>query len=332
MSKASTHPTDTTLLMALDREIPPPRLEALHQHLIACDGCRSRLTAFEAAAADSAHLCHGVAPAEAATIGVLRARLQQRMREVGDEWDRSLLFRVRRSVSSVPLIARFGMSVALLVVLVRFVRPVGLAEPTFPPRTESLPVSLLTPGAIADITAADLCSGAAPRRTGVPAAVRQQVLRQYRMEHVPASEYELDYLITPELGGVADARNLWPERYESGPWNAHIKDDLERLLSRQVCSGSIDLAHAQHEIASNWIDAYKKHFNTDRPIPRHAGIEDDDDEIQFESPGTVSDGARAVVSFAPRGPAGPRRHPYVSISSMTRSRISSRIRRTSSSG
>jgi hypothetical protein len=131
----------------------------------------------------------------------------------------------------------------------------------------------------------------------VTLAVRQHVLRQYRMEHVPASEYELDYLITPELGGVGDARNLWPERYDSGPWNAHVKDDLEQLLSRRVCDGAMDLAVAQREIATNWIAAYQKHFQTDRPIPRQAGIEDDGDEIQLESPRAVAINLLAPVSF-----------------------------------
>jgi hypothetical protein len=28
------------------------------------------------------------------------------------------------------------------------------------------------------------------------------------------------------------------------------------------------LATAQHEIATNWIEAYKKYFHTDRPLAR----------------------------------------------------------------
>jgi len=37
--------------------------------------------------------------------------------------------------------------------------------------------------------------------------------------------YEVDYLITPELGGATDIRNLWP--YGDTVWNAHVKDQLE---------------------------------------------------------------------------------------------------------
>jgi len=251
----------------------------------ACDGCRARLTAFEAAAAESARLCRDDdAPDDGVEIHVMRARLQERMVELRGDMDRSLLFRVRRVVGSVSLFARVGISVALLALMARLTWSSGTGVVN---TAESLPIGRLTPGATGGVTVAELCSGSAPSPGIVPFAVRQKVLRQYRMEHVPASEYELDYLITPELGGVGDARNLWPERYESGPWNAHVKDELERLLSRRVCDGSLDLAVAQREIASNWIDAYKRYFETDRPIPRQAGIEDDDDEIQFEVPRAV---------------------------------------------
>jgi hypothetical protein len=96
------------------------------------------------------------------------------------------------------------------------------------------------------------------------------------MEHVAEHEYELDYLITPELGGVADQRNLWPERYGSGVWNARVKDDLEELLPRLVCQGTLPLVTAQRDIASDWIAAYKKYFRTDRPIATNAGRFEDD--------------------------------------------------------
>jgi hypothetical protein len=92
------------------------------------------------------------------------------------------------------------------------------------------------------------------------------------MEHVPPTEYELDYLITPELGGATDRRNLWPEPYGLRSWNAHAKDALENVLPRLVCSGRLDLATAQHEIAGNWIDAYKKYLASERPIPLHARL------------------------------------------------------------
>jgi hypothetical protein len=88
------------------------------------------------------------------------------------------------------------------------------------------------------------------------------------MTTVSADAYELDYLITPELGGAPDARNLWPQRYTSGVWNAHVKDQLEDLLPGMVCDGKVPLQTAQHDIAVNWIAAYQRYFHTTVPLPK----------------------------------------------------------------
>ncbi|HZT37758.1 MAG TPA: hypothetical protein VFA28_07660 [Bryobacteraceae bacterium] len=77
--------------------------------------------------------------------------------------------------------------------------------------------------------------------------------------------YEVDYLITPALGGADDLGNLWPQSYSATQWNARVKDALEDRLHELVCSGSLDLATAQREIATDWIAAYKKYFHTDQP-------------------------------------------------------------------
>jgi hypothetical protein len=97
------------------------------------------------------------------------------------------------------------------------------------------------------------------------------------MEGIPQDEYELDYLITPELGGAPDVRNLWPQRYASRVWNAHVKDQLERLLPEMVCDRQLPLETAQRDIARDWIAAYKKYFRTSAPLQRHASLFMDDD-------------------------------------------------------
>ena len=104
------------------------------------------------------------------------------------------------------------------------------------------------------------------------------------MEGVPESAYELDALITPELGGSTDAANLWPQRYHSPVWNARVKDELERLLPEMVCDGRVTLAEAQRAIASDWIAAYKHYFKTDAPLQAHRGPEmDEEPELLFVS-------------------------------------------------
>lgn len=296
MLSSRTHPAETTLVRALDSELSVAQRRALDRHLAACEPCRSRLTAFEAAARDAGCLCRNDVSDDEATTSVLRRRLHDRMTELGGEWDRSLVFRLRRAATSVPVFARVGLAVALFVLAVRLVQPDMSAVPPAT-RFESLPLSRFTPGAATDVSLRDLCSGSLPIRRVVSMAVRQDVLQKYQMAQVAPSEYELDYLITPELGGVGDARNLWPQRYESGVWNARVKDDLERLLPRLVCDGTVALGRAQREIAGDWIAAYKRHFNTDRPIPRQAGLGDDDDEILFETAPHAPATGWAIVSF-----------------------------------
>ena len=62
------------------------------------------------------------------------------------------------------------------------------------------------------------------------------------------------------LGGAPyDPRNLWPEpRATADGWNADVKDELEAVLARLVCSGRVPLAEAQQAIATDWIAAYNR--------------------------------------------------------------------------
>ena len=56
------------------------------------------------------------------------------------------------------------------------------------------------------------------------------------------------------------------QSYSATAWNARVKDALEDRLHELVCRGDVDLPTAQHEISTNWIKAYKKYFQTDKPI------------------------------------------------------------------
>jgi hypothetical protein len=77
------------------------------------------------------------------------------------------------------------------------------------------------------------------------------------------SLYEIDHLISRELGGADEIANLWPEPYE-GACNAHAKDRLENELHKEVCADPSDdkLHEAQTAIATNWIAEYEKRFGS----------------------------------------------------------------------
>jgi hypothetical protein len=137
-----------------------------------------------------------------------------------------------------------------------------------------LPDRSLTPGATRKVTrASDVCSKAYEEVVGeVSMPLRQQVFQRYGIPNAHASDYEIDYLIAPGLGGVEAIDNLWPEPYRSRTWNAYVKDELEERLHEMVCDGELDLAAAQRDIATDWIAAYKKYFHTDRPLALHFGL------------------------------------------------------------
>lgn len=119
----------------------------------------------------------------------------------------------------------------------------------------TLPLAHLTPGAVRTTQTADVCphAGTAAIRRGLTAATKREVFRRY---HVTprAGAYEIDHLVSLELGGSNDVANLWPQAYR-GRFNAHDKDRLENQLHALVCRGALTLADAQRAIATDWIAA-----------------------------------------------------------------------------
>jgi hypothetical protein len=161
-------------------------------------------------------------------------------------------------------------------------------------------VAALTPGATLQLTAADLCSGGIRSAPPLPVVLRAQVLRNYGMTGESPAAYEMDYLITPALGGAPAATNLWPERFATTVWNARVKDQLEALLPQLVCSGKVELRVAQHDIAANWIAAYQKYFRTTLPLDTSAVLAiDDGDDPTFVEPMTLTRLA-APATWPPR--------------------------------
>lgn len=136
------------------------------------------------------------------------------------------------------------------------------------------PNARLTPGSTVAVSLDQVCRADDEPRI-VPASLAQQVFREYGIRDPKPGAYEVDYLITPALGGADDLANLWPQPYSETAWNAHIKDALEDYLRDQVCAGRMDLAAAQRELSTDWIAAYKRHFRTERPLAMHAQFRKD---------------------------------------------------------
>jgi hypothetical protein len=170
------------------------------------------------------------------------------------------------AVSPAPVKARRGLWLVPALVLI------ALAIFWFSPTPPSpLPRTDLTPGAAKSFRAEDVCAlRVEDIDRAVPGELARLTFARYGMNEPRAGEYEVDYLISPSLGGARDVRNLWPQPYQRGEWNAHVKDALEDFLRREVCSGRIALETAQSEISTDWIAAYRKYFRARKPIAAHA--------------------------------------------------------------
>jgi hypothetical protein len=276
------HLTDRELVLCLDGELPPSRKVAVDSHLAVCDTCRTRKEAIRETALAVSSAYRVEAPDEVVQERA-RARLEAAL--ASGAHDAARPPSVIEWVLAAPrhaLTAGAGVAVVVLVVVSLgtwvVARGPGNASPVA--HLGVLPVASLTPGATWAVTSGELCAGTRHTRA-ISANMRDEVLAAYHMGAIPETQYELDYLITPELGGATDTRNLWPQAYASPVWNARVKDELERLLPRLVCNGELPLDIAQRDMAVDWIAAYKKYFRTDRPLQAHRGPSAEDDDGIF---------------------------------------------------
>jgi hypothetical protein len=277
------HLTDHDLLRGVDGELTGSTRADVDRHLSECETCRGRRAAIEEMTQAASTVYRTAMQSGAGTHQESRARLKMGLAQAAEESPQPWRANIGGGVAT--LRRAFGYAAAVGVVAMAAWLPMSVLPDraaswlTDPGHATPLPVASITPGATWDVSAEDLCAGTRHTRT-ITVAMRDQVLNAYGMEHVPTDQYELDYLITPELGGATDARNLWPQAYASPIWNARVKDELERLLPQLVCSQRLDLQTAQRDMATDWIAAYKKYFNTDEPLRAHRGpAADDDDEI-----------------------------------------------------
>ena len=117
-------------------------------------------------------------------------------------------------------------------------------------------------GQINDIQAT--CGHSKAHRGPMSHARRDEILIRYGLPPGMQPDYEVDHLVPLCLGGSDDSSNLWPEPRRSiePKWNAEAKDRLERFMCDMVCSGQLDIGTAQEDIATDWIAAYHKYYES----------------------------------------------------------------------
>ena len=262
------HVSDGELLLLADEgALSARRRSRALAHVAECPRCARRRAELAAATSEVGQVCRERS-ISMAPLHVARARLRSAM---------DVRPRRRPAAGWSPLAAgALGAAAVLVAVILSWSavdrRPSGLSSA--PPAADGaggafglwLPRPDLTPGSVRAVRVADICGDALAGGPAVASQVPRQVFEAYGVDYRRAGDYELDFLITPELGGASDASNLWPQPYRSVVWNAYVKDELERHLRRLVCQGALDLATAQRELAGDWIAAYKRRFNTERPL------------------------------------------------------------------
>ena len=132
----------------------------------------------------------------------------------------------------------------------------------------SLPDHRITPGAVNPVVTPGtvgrtICRRGWTRTVRPPEQTSQEMKRTVMAAYGHAGErlsgYEGDHLVPLALGGApADLRNYWPEPLDPPDgWTAEMKNELETLLSKMVCSRRLPLDVAQRSIAADWHQAYQ---------------------------------------------------------------------------
>lgn len=133
-----------------------------------------------------------------------------------------------------------------------------------------LPNSDITPGVTrTDLTTNQVCNTKWGKdHRNVTASMKKQAFSNYGLSgnldrscktDAHGRHFEIDHLISRELGGADDVDNLWPQCY-AGNWNAVKKDRLENRLHKLVCNKTLSLEEAQVTISEDWIAAYRKYI------------------------------------------------------------------------
>lgn len=246
------HLSDGEILMASHGELSPEEAARVEAHLDACRPCSARRMELDRAMAEFADAYQSI---ELPPAGRARAILEARL--AGDAGAREAR----------PGRMHSWMIPGAVVLLLTLIGTVRLATTRYGREVVlDVPDPSLTPGVAVLEPAKRLCGESLPKNKDVSSSLRHRVLDEYGLSDAPPRAYEVDYLITPALGGTDDVRNLWPHSYANTEWNARVKDALEDKLHELVCEGKVDLPTAQREIAMNWIGAYRKYFHTDRPL------------------------------------------------------------------
>ena len=249
----------SSLLLDAEGELPASAAKQVHAHLDSCWRCRSRRQGLENAVVDFIQMHDRAGEAGLPSADLPRASLTARLSELSH----TPIGRTETGLAQHDAWRTAAAAIAIMAAGILFLHsraPKPTARRAF--TVVSIPNTSLTPGATLLVSRPAVCAQANTKNRTVPVALQRRVFEEYGIAGADPRAYEVDYLVTPALGGADDIHNLWPHSFSATVWNARVKDDLEDRLRDMVCEGSLDLEEAQKEIATDWIAAYKKYFHT----------------------------------------------------------------------
>ncbi len=118
-----------------------------------------------------------------------------------------------------------------------------------------------------NLTTEELCErGYTKKVRAVNTRLKKQVFKNYGVVRGHFREYEVDHIISLELGGDNSIDNLFPQPYEvylkvNGKdmrMGAREKDVVETNLHKKICRGEMSPKQAQEIITTNWVGYYLK--------------------------------------------------------------------------
>ena len=182
------HLTDELLLQHADREITSRRAVEVDTHLNECETCRKRKNQLEATLTEFVSLQNESLDTESPGSIDFRSTFKSRLSQQAMSKSKRVWVVDKQDIHQT--ISHF-----------------------IPQHDVALPIPRLTPGATQSVTLSSLCELKEDPTPAVDDAIARKVFQEYRLPISSRSAYELDFLVTPELGGSQDVRNLWPEPY-----------------------------------------------------------------------------------------------------------------------
>jgi hypothetical protein len=248
MKHENSHLADQQLLLDVDGELSPQDEKLVRRHLDACWKCRVRHRELENAITRFIRVYQresdsNLPPADGprALLKAQLAQLSETGASPGPSW-----FTFQHGMAWAPAAAVSGLlTFGLFLIRSNDARRTQARHCAM---VASIPDSNLTPGAPLMVNKEAVCAQANTKNKAVFVALQRKVFEEYGITGAEPQACEVDYLVTPALGGADDIHNPWPHS----------------------CDGTVDLTEAQHEIATNWIAAYKNSFRTEGPLEEHS--------------------------------------------------------------